>query len=395
MEYFDFLYEFFSRQKVLSSTQIHINRYGSNIDYGESSKHEENYILADDTSHLIWYKNRILFVSKTGCNFDRISKIEISVPFGTKSLIDSLLKNIKEEYHKSSNTIQIRTSSGRDYWKTTHHQKRRFETVILSKDTKNTIIDDIEWFLDNREWYSNKDLHYHRGYLFSGPPGTGKSSLVAAVASKLNLKIYSFPVEKLSQEGFSDILYNVEKNSIVLIEDIDRLSSIVEEKMKQKKEKKIDPEELLDIMDGYSAKKQVSSEQAFRNLLQIMDGFQTPEAVIFILTANEPEKIDATLLRSGRIDKRFDFHYADSWQAEKMFLRFFENEKDLAKQFGEKFFDYYPKDTTASQLQERLLEAIKEGNPMKMFTKLERTEKNYKLKPIYKESQDSEDSEED
>lgn len=61
------------------------------------------------------------------------------------------------------------------------------------------------------------------GYLFSGPPGTGKSSLAFALASNFGLPVYMI---NLSSPGFSDsdiesLFSTVPRHCIVLLEDVD------------------------------------------------------------------------------------------------------------------------------------------------------------------------------
>lgn len=61
------------------------------------------------------------------------------------------------------------------------------------------------------------------GYLFSGPPGTGKSSLAFALASNFGLPVYMI---NLSAPGLSDndiesLFSSVPRHCIVLLEDVD------------------------------------------------------------------------------------------------------------------------------------------------------------------------------
>ena len=66
-------------------------------------------------------------------------------------------------------------------------------------------------------------IPYRRGYLLHGPPGSGKSSFIQALAGELN---YDICLLNLSERGLGDdklnhLLSNVVERSIVVIEDID------------------------------------------------------------------------------------------------------------------------------------------------------------------------------
>lgn len=66
-------------------------------------------------------------------------------------------------------------------------------------------------------------IPYRRGYLFYGPPGSGKSSYIQALAGALN---YNLCVLNLSERGLADdklihLLSLVPERSFVLMEDVD------------------------------------------------------------------------------------------------------------------------------------------------------------------------------
>ncbi len=66
-------------------------------------------------------------------------------------------------------------------------------------------------------------IPYRRGYLLHGPPGSGKSSFIQALAGSLS---YDICLLNLSERGLGDdklnhLLSNAVERSFVLIEDID------------------------------------------------------------------------------------------------------------------------------------------------------------------------------
>lgn len=46
-------------------------------------------------------------------------------------------------------------------------------------------------------------------------------------------------------------------------------------------------------------------------LLNVLDGVASQEGRVLIMTTNHIEKLDAALVRSGRVDKKVEFRLAD------------------------------------------------------------------------------------
>lgn len=64
------------------------------------------------------------------------------------------------------------------------------------------LIADAKDFLASEAWYAERGIPYRRGYLLYGVPGSGKTSLIHAIAGELSLDIY---VVSLSAKGYADL----------------------------------------------------------------------------------------------------------------------------------------------------------------------------------------------
>ena len=80
-------------------------------------------------------------------------------------------------------------------------------------------------------WYANRGIPYRRGYLFHGPPGTGKSSLTFALAGVFGLDIHvvSLLEPTLTEEELGMLFAHLPARCIVLLEDIDTAGLIKRE----------------------------------------------------------------------------------------------------------------------------------------------------------------------
>jgi len=190
---------------------------------------------------------------------------------------------------------------------------RPLKSVILEGDLSGRLLTDVRTFLESEEWYNSIGIPYRRGYLLSGPPGNGKSSLVTAIASELRLDICTLNLSNhgLNDEKLTELMANVPINSLVLIEDIDCV---------------------------FHARKKVDDLESvtFSGLLNAIDGVMSSEGRLLFCTTNHKEVLDPALTRPGRIDVDIVIDNATRVQASQLFIRFFPDMADLAEGFGEK-----------------------------------------------------------
>ncbi|XP_060517155.1 mitochondrial chaperone BCS1 isoform X4 [Cylas formicarius] len=214
------------------------------------------------------------------------------------------------------------TAMGTEWRQFGHPRKKRpICSVVLDDGISEKILKDCQDFIENPSWYTERGIPYRRGYLLYGPPGCGKSSYITALAGELG---FSICVLNLSERGLSDdrlnhLLSVAPQQSIVLLEDIDAAFVSREDTEQQK------------------AAYQGLNRVTFSGLLNCLDGVASTEARIVFMTTNYIERLDPALIRPGRVDLKEYIGWCSKNQIERMFLRFYRNEKQsLAIDFANK-----------------------------------------------------------
>ena len=162
-------------------------------------------------------------------------------------------------------------------------------------------------------------IPYRRGYLLHGPPGSGKSSFIQALAGALN---YDICVLNLSERGLADdklihLLSNTPERSFVLIEDIDAAFN----------------KRVQTSADGYQ------SSVTFSGFLNALDGVASGEERIIFMTTNHPEVLDPALIRPGRVDLSVLIDDASPQQVRRLFERFYGRDSTVESDVGETLSD--------------------------------------------------------
>ena len=207
------------------------------------------------------------------------------------------------------------------------------------------------------QWYADRGIPFRRGYLLHGVPGSGKSSLIHAIAGALMLDIYvvSLSSSWMNDATLTSLMGRVPARCIVLLEDLDaaftrstsRDSSSTGVPGKKKStcgpENKDDSD---DEEDDDSSKKKKKKDDTLSDvntlslsgLLNALDGVAAAEGRILFATTNHLERLDPALSRPGRMDVWIEFKNASQWQAEALFRNFFpcaDEEPEVIEREGE------------------------------------------------------------
>ncbi len=211
-------------------------------------------------------------------------------------------------------------------WQILRKPKRPLESIMLPPDA-NGLIEDMKRFVASKEWYRTMGIPYKRGYLFHGPPGTGKSSTVEAVAGYLGLPIYVLNLATVGNDSLEQAVGSMNNSEpcILLMEDIDTTQ----------------PDR-----DADASQQKVS----MGTLLNVLDGVQAADSVILIMTSNRPEVLDGALTRHGRVDKWIEFGMATEEQIKQAIGRFLNIPTlEQCQEIGK-----WPRPISMAEVQERL-----------------------------------------
>lgn len=223
--------------------------------------------------------------------------------------------------------------------------QRKMDSLIYSNNELEHIKKHMDQFSQGKDFYMEKELSYKTGMLFYGKPGTGKSSLVKAIATEYHRGIISIDVSNIDNIDFARLtmmINNEDKETyIVLFEDIDTLFLNREEGDKHDK----------------------NYNDIINKLLQFLDSNQSPSNVVFIATTNHLDRLDEALIRDGRFDLKLEIGELKKQDISR-FLASFDLDPSLTDTIAKEYMaaikaDEEPEYFNQSRLQNIILRHIK------------------------------------
>lgn len=248
-----------------------------------------NYFIKIDT--MTFAKISKVRVEK-GSGFEPDDRITITV-IGLKR--NNVFKKIKTSMLSVSYENKIKYYASRDANEYCLINKKSFNN-IFNKEKQN-IIDFIDHWKNQKDIYNKHEIVYKTGILLYGEPGTGKSTICKAIAGYLDYNIHAIDIQEFidKPQELKERIRRITEKSIVLFEDIDCI--------------------IADRND-----ENISDKKKFiiGTVLNILDGINSPDNVLFLATTNHIEKIDSAIIRNGRFDLIVEISKIDRDSAEEM-----------------------------------------------------------------------------
>jgi chaperone BCS1 len=253
--------------------------------------------------HMFWHQGRLMWIQREiTVNLTVLETLRINVLFASRHYLENLLEDVlRRTYGRYvDHTLLYTVDAWAEKWQQADARpRRRIDSVVLDGEIRGRLLDDVQDFFAKRAWYADMGIPWRRGYLLHGPPGTGKTSVVYAIAGELRLNLcwLSLTNPKLTDQTISGLLQNSPPRSLILIEDVDAF---------------------------FTARQKQDSQVAvsFSGLLNALDGVAAQEGRIVFLTTNHKSLLDAALIRPGRIDVTYELGLASREQVRALFLRF-------------------------------------------------------------------------
>lgn len=305
------LYNLPYTKKRCRSFNIRYVKKNSRTNFRNNEEDEDQLFYPGYGKHYLFLNNRpsIIFYNKSDSKelaFRETIEISIFCLFRKTSVTEKILDEINNVYDSVEYTTTSVHACIDDFggWTELLSKNMKQPPILSYHGEYEELVDDIQQFIDNEDWYIQRGISYKRGFLLTGVPGSGKSTCILKLAQDYKKHVYILNLTStvIDDAKFIELVTSLGKDAVLAIEDIDGIYA----------------DRTKDMDNGKTI-----NTVTLSTILNTLDGMFSPEGLIFFLTTNCPEKLDPALIRPGRIAVRKDFKNSNRYQSDTIFKRFF------------------------------------------------------------------------
>lgn len=283
-----------------------------------------------DGTHYVWWRKHLFIVVKGVKGEDkgreRLQYLRITMLGWNHDLLAEFVRTATSRPARLDRGPMVYVLDGSDWKRQYNVPKRSLGSVFLDEEVKDQIRVTMEGFLASREWFAAKHMTYKLSYMFHGEPGTGKTSLIRAIAHEYQLDMYIVDLANTSMRSlsaaFNEIRHSKSKRPVLVVfedvdssgvtksrggkppKDITHLGAMMAEEGEEAK-LTLETGGLADSEDSLSLS-DLFSDANIGTLLNILDGVIPLDNIIFAMSTNHINKIDPAILRPGRTDYQIE-----------------------------------------------------------------------------------------
>ena len=281
--------------------------------------------------HFFIYNGRLMWVNRVqmeGTSTELVDQITIGTLGRGHTVFHRLLvDNIPPD----ENGLVPVYNYGSDGWQVESKIRAGgLDSLALEKDTLDFFRKEIQFFLESKDGFIELGLPYKISFLLHGLPGTGKTSIIRAIAAEFGFGICLMNLNTLSDESLARAFAKLPKNVILAIEDCDTshatksrgTSEALKSKTKEKTKEDV-KQDKDDLLDGALAD---AMGVSLSGLLNALDGVCSIDHALVFLTTNYPERLDDAIVRPGRVDYRVELPVLSSQTVRAHFEKIYPNQ---------------------------------------------------------------------
>ncbi len=233
-----------------------------------------------------------------------------------------------DRYNRSTETCY--------YFRFEQNSSKKIEHLAIPE--LDSIMNGINYFLNNEEEYKNKGYPWKHGLLLHGEPGTGKTSFIKALSNYTNRHIISIPLSRTkTNHELMMAMYRLQigvltipfTKRIIIFEDIDCMCPELVKSRELKDNEPIEKETVKETDNDKKTNSNLSPGKTDDKLtlsffLNLLDGIVEYHGGMIIMTTNRINFIDPALIRPGRIDTIINLTLCTSNSIKLMLSRFYE-----------------------------------------------------------------------